>query len=342
MIKDDPPASTIAPPKSASTVPPSSMIPPQSVAVSSRRIRPSSCPSGSSRHYSTAPPPSRPAASAGALRKHARTSASEIRDLWGEEVFEVLVGIVMTMHSRMGARNEKRSRCWRMRPHGCLPSCVDSRARANDESAERKARRGLVAGGIVYGYRNVSSADGAGKVRAIDETQAAVVREVFERYAKGEGLRTICKSLSERGISSPRAGKRGIGAWAPSAVHAMLRRPHYIGRMEWGHVHKTYKSSTRVRTKGYHKRVMNEASLVSWKQGGSCFCARGGSGEQRRPMIGRTMRLKARLVFVRSGFGTLGGFWTRRFDRRWGLCGFVFCCSASAAPEQAQREYSVI
>ncbi len=116
------------------------------------------------------------------------------------------------------------------------------------ESAERKARRGLVAGGIVYGYRNVPSSDGSGKVRAIDETQAAVVREVFERYAKGEGLRTICKTLSERGISSPRAGKRGIGAWVPSAVHAMLRRPLYIGRMEWGHVHKTYKSGTRVRT----------------------------------------------------------------------------------------------
>lgn len=26
----------------------------------------------------------------------------EIRDLWGEEVFEVLVGIVMSMHARKG------------------------------------------------------------------------------------------------------------------------------------------------------------------------------------------------------------------------------------------------
>lgn len=100
MIKDDPPASTNAPPKSASTVPPPSMIPPPSVPVSSRRIRSSSRPPGSSRHYSTAPPPSRPAASGGALRKHARKSPKEIRGLWGEEVFEVLVGIVMSMHSR--------------------------------------------------------------------------------------------------------------------------------------------------------------------------------------------------------------------------------------------------
>ena len=128
------------------------------------------------------------------------------------------------------------------------------------ESAERKARRGLVAGGVVYGYQNIAAPDGAGKVRAIDEFQAAIVRDVFERYARGEGLRKICKSLAERGISSPRAGKRGIGAWVPSAVHAMLRRPLYIGRMEWGRIHKTYKSGTRVRTNQHkHDMVVVEA-----------------------------------------------------------------------------------
>ncbi len=130
---------------------------------------------------------------------------------------------------------------------------ISSRTR---ESAERKARRGLVAGGVVYGYRNVPAPDGAGRVREIDEKQAAVVREVFERYAAGEGLRTIGKALTERGIASPRAGKRGIGAWVPSALHAILRRPLYIGRMEWGHVHKTYKSGTRMRTTKHGHEVV--------------------------------------------------------------------------------------
>lgn len=128
------------------------------------------------------------------------------------------------------------------------------------EGAERKARRGLVAGGVVFGYRNAPSPDGAGKVRVIDETQAAIVREIFERYTNGDGLRKICKSLSSRGISPPRAGKRGIGAWAPSAVQAMLRRPLYIGRVEWGHVHKTYKSGTRVRTSDHrHDLIVIDA-----------------------------------------------------------------------------------
>jgi site-specific DNA recombinase len=128
------------------------------------------------------------------------------------------------------------------------------------EGAERKARRGLVAGGVVYGYENMLAPDGSGKIRIIDEKQAMIVREIFERYAKGEGLRKICKSLAERGVRSPRAGKRGIGAWVPSAVHAMLRRPLYIGRMEWGHVHKTYKSGTRVRTNQHrHELIVVDA-----------------------------------------------------------------------------------
>lgn len=102
MLEDDPKASTIAPPKSASTVPPPSMIPPSSIPGSSRPAYCSSRPPRSARHYSTASPPSRPAASARALQKHARKSAKEVRDLWGEEVFEVLVGIVMSMNARKG------------------------------------------------------------------------------------------------------------------------------------------------------------------------------------------------------------------------------------------------
>jgi DNA invertase Pin-like site-specific DNA recombinase len=101
------------------------------------------------------------------------------------------------------------------------------------ESAERKARRGLVAGGVVYGYRNVLSPDGTGKVRVIDEAQAAIVREVFERYAKGHGLRTICKTLTERGISSPRGQTRhrcvGAKCRACNASTTALHRSRRMG-----------------------------------------------------------------------------------------------------------------
>ncbi|MDI1430215.1 recombinase family protein [Polyangium sorediatum] len=128
------------------------------------------------------------------------------------------------------------------------------------ESVERKARRGLVAGGAVYGYRNVSALDGSGRVREIEPEQAEVVREIFARYADGEGLRSVAKDLTERGITPPRVRKDGLGAWAPAAIHAMLRRPLYVGRIEWGHTHKTYKAGTKIRTKTHvHEVVVVDA-----------------------------------------------------------------------------------
>lgn len=134
---------------------------------------------------------------------------------------------------------------------------ISSRTR---ESVERKARRGLVAGGVVYGYRNVPAKDGPGRVREVDEVQAAIVREIFQRYGDGEGLRTIAKDLSARCVKAPRAREDGLGVWSPAGIHAMLRRPLYVGRVEWGHTHKTYKAGTKVRTtKHAHELVVVDA-----------------------------------------------------------------------------------
>lgn len=123
------------------------------------------------------------------------------------------------------------------------------------EALLTKARRGLVAGGVVFGYRNVPAPDGSGKLRQVRDDEAAIVREIFDRYAAGEGLRAVTKALNGRGIPSPRAGGRGLGTWSPSAVHAMLRRPLYVGRIEWGLVHKTYRGGRRLRT-AEHTREM--------------------------------------------------------------------------------------
>ncbi|XYI03839.1 recombinase family protein [Sorangium sp. So ce1128] len=124
------------------------------------------------------------------------------------------------------------------------------------ENLERKARRGLVAGGVVYGYRNEPAPGGAGKIRVIDEPQAAVVREIFTRYAAGQGLRTIAKDLNARGVPPPRTGRRGIGSWSPGAIHAMLHRPLYVGRVEWGRTHKAYKGGTKTRTDQHSHEIV--------------------------------------------------------------------------------------
>jgi site-specific DNA recombinase len=60
------------------------------------------------------------------------------------------------------------------------------------------------------------------------ESEAAIAREVFERYAAGESQRTIARDLTHRGILSP-----GGGRWMVSALHEMLHNERYIGLLVW-------------------------------------------------------------------------------------------------------------
>jgi DNA invertase Pin-like site-specific DNA recombinase len=63
-------------------------------------------------------------------------------------------------------------------------------AQRTHEHLLTKARRGLNVGGRVYGYDNVEIKVGDRRIRVeyrINEEQAAIVREIFRRYAAGEG-----------------------------------------------------------------------------------------------------------------------------------------------------------
>jgi len=113
-----------------------------------------------------------------------------------------------------------------------------------------KARSGLNVGGRVYGYDNVEVKDGDRRVRVeyrINEEQAKIVREIFRRYAAGEGLRTIAKDLNARGVEPPKAGKRGTGSWSFTSIRAMVHRERYRGLLVWGKREKTYRGGTKVR-----------------------------------------------------------------------------------------------
>jgi DNA invertase Pin-like site-specific DNA recombinase len=123
-------------------------------------------------------------------------------------------------------------------------------AQRTHEHLLTKARRGLNVGGRVFGYDNHEVREGDRRIRVeyrINEEQAAVIRDIFRRYARGEGLRAIVKSLNARRVPPPRAGKRGTGSWSTSAVWAMLRRDRYRGVLVWGKNEKTYKRGTKVR-----------------------------------------------------------------------------------------------
>lgn len=90
------------------------------------------------------------------------------------------------------------------------------------------ARKGYRNGGFpIYGYKNVRVFDEKGNPKTkyeINESEAKVVRLIFELYAKGNGLKNIVMEFAKRGIK-PRSGTY----WSKSTVANILRNETYIG-----------------------------------------------------------------------------------------------------------------
>lgn len=117
------------------------------------------------------------------------------------------------------------------------------------EALERKAERGLNVGGRVYGYDNVRRAGPDGKSYteyAINEEQARIVVEIWQRFASGDSERTIACDLNARGIPSPNVGRRGTRSWSPNCVRELVRRERYRGLLVWGKIGAEYRGGTRV------------------------------------------------------------------------------------------------
>jgi len=74
-------------------------------------------------------------------------------------------------------------------------------------------------------------------VLEIDDEQAAIVREIFARFADGASCLAISRELNTHAIPSPgTTGKRKTRrrkGWMASAVRVILRNPLYCGRMRW-------------------------------------------------------------------------------------------------------------
>jgi len=98
-----------------------------------------------------------------------------------------------------------------------------------------------VAGGRVYGYRNVRNGQGF-VYRAIDQVEAGIVRRIFQQYADGVGMLTIAHTLNADAVPSPR---KGSGSWTPTAIREMLRRPLYAGIMTWNKTQKVTRRGTK-------------------------------------------------------------------------------------------------
>ena len=104
---------------------------------------------------------------------------------------------------------------------------------------EGRVRQGFSGGGIAYGYDVVREIDARGEPlrgkRRINETEAAIVRRIFEEFAAGRSPKIIAHTLNHEHVPAP-AGK----AWGPSTIYGNWRRGTgvlnnelYIGRLVW-------------------------------------------------------------------------------------------------------------
>jgi site-specific DNA recombinase len=97
-----------------------------------------------------------------------------------------------------------------------------------------KAKQGLVnvLSGAPYGYRYVRKSDTSVAYYEVVETEAQVVRLVFETYTQqGMSINAIARLLNERQIPTRSSGQT---RWERSTVWGMLRNPAYQGKACYG------------------------------------------------------------------------------------------------------------
>jgi hypothetical protein len=86
-----------------------------------------------------------------------------------------------------------------------------------------EGKSGVFMGGTInYGYKNVN------KKWTIEEGEAAIVKNVFEMYAKGHAVKELKTYLDSNGIK-PRRSK----LWSLGTLQTMLKNRVYIGEYKW-------------------------------------------------------------------------------------------------------------
>ena len=110
------------------------------------------------------------------------------------------------------------------------------------DAMRAKAAACHVTGGRVFGYRNVDitvGKDASGRPmrshveRQVHKPEAKVVRQIFTRYAAGDGLATIAKALNRSDMPCPRAQRGRPSGWSPSTIRSILNRDVYRGVVVW-------------------------------------------------------------------------------------------------------------
>lgn len=116
-----------------------------------------------------------------------------------------------------------------------LESMLEGMAEYYSANLSQNIKRGMkesalkcqvTGGNIALGYKI-----GPDKKFVVDPAEAAIVKEIFERYANGQTVTEIITELNNRGCRTSRGNKFG-----PNSLHRILRNEKYIGVYKWNDV----------------------------------------------------------------------------------------------------------
>src|SRR5262249_35097572 len=143
-----------------------------------------------------------------------------------------------------------------------------------------------------------------GVVRKINETQAIVVRRIFDLCAQGCGLTRIAKTLNAEHLSPPRPRGRG---WAPTALREILHRELYRGEIVWNRTQQIPRRGTKAqRRRGpeeWLRRPAPELRIVSDTLWEAAHARLRRTRNAFRPSAGAPSRLDGPSPYLLSGLG---------------------------------------
>lgn len=89
------------------------------------------------------------------------------------------------------------------------------------------AEAGRPHGRVLFGYRRIYDPETKAFVRQeAHPLEAEAVRETFDRFAAGEGVKTIARGLNSKGVTTRRGAP-----WTDAQVRRMLKNPAYAGQL---------------------------------------------------------------------------------------------------------------
>lgn len=155
--------------------------------------------------------------------------------------------------------------------------------------------RGFMIATPPFGYTNKREFDQAGNHIgsnwAINEPNAAVVREVFERRAKGQSMHAIARWLNDSGVKPSRNSRDGAPAiWRPARVKNILQNTIYRGVFVW-HGSSTIKYKAKQKgvdpeTKEFSRPALRLVSDELWYRGAGNVISRSGYGGGKHAFAG--------------------------------------------------------